>query len=115
MRIPFLFAPCALVLVLQGCGDDKPQEATALSDAEVVTRFHRGVNELEQHRFLEATQTFDEVTKARPGLAAPWINLASAQLNRNNEAAHPLCLAATDRATAIDPKAPQPYFIRGVL
>jgi tetratricopeptide (TPR) repeat protein len=114
----FLLLLLLPLLLLSGCGNDgKPQEAPprSFTDPEYVAAFHRGVSELEQHRFVEAAQTFDELTRSRSNLVAPWINLASAQLNRNVEAAHPLCIAATERATALDPKAPQPYFLRGIL
>jgi tetratricopeptide (TPR) repeat protein len=115
---------CAVIgaaLLLASCGEDrKPQDSgppppRTFTDAEYLAAFNRGVSELEQHRFPEAAATFDELARSRPGLVAPWINLAAAQLNRNVEGTHELCIAAAERATSIDPKAPQPYFLLGVL
>ena len=101
------------------CGDGKtaapPTPASSMTDAEYVRRFHAGVVELEQHRFLDAAKTFGELTKDRPRNLAAWINLAEAELNRNTPESHPAVEAAVAGALAVDPEDPQAHFIRGIL
>ncbi|HYC78935.1 MAG TPA: FG-GAP-like repeat-containing protein [Planctomycetota bacterium] len=96
-----------------GGGAAKP--ADPLPDAEFVRRFHAGVVELEQHRFLDASRTFGELVAARPQNLGAWINLAQAQLNRNNEESYPLVEQAVNGALKIDPDEPHAHFIRGIL
>lgn len=104
---------------LAGCGDGgkapTPPAVDPLPDAEFARRFHAGVVELEQHRFLDAAKSFDALTKARPKNLGAWINLAQSQLNRNTPESHPLVEAAVNGALAVDPDDPQAHFIRGIL
>ena len=80
-----------LVLLLSGCGDDKPRtppRPQTFTDSEYVAAFHRGVNELEQHRFLEAANTFDELdaVAAEPRRAVDQPRLRAAQPRRRGRA-----------------------------
>jgi hypothetical protein len=110
---------CGVALGIGGCGDGSPKTPPApvsrFTDAEFVRRFHAGVVELEQHRFLDAAKTFAELTQDRPRNLASWINLAEAELNRNTPESHPFVEAAVAGALAVDPDDPQAHFIRGIL
>jgi tetratricopeptide (TPR) repeat protein len=108
------------LVVVASCGDGgksgaKGGSGATLDDAAFVRRFHAGVVELEQHRFLDASTTFEALTRERPKNLGAWINLAQAELNRNTPEAHAKVHAACAGALAVDPNNPHAHFIAGIL
>ena len=61
-----------------------PLPAKTFTDSEYLAAFNRGVNELEQHRFLEAANTFDELDAfaAHPRRTVDQPRLGAAQPRR---------------------------------
>lgn len=111
-----------LFVALAGCAvspDRGTSDSAQLTDhaaAEVADKeialFQQAITSLNNAELDNAEADFKELTRSRPGLAGPWINLALIDIKKNNIGG-----AEKNVAQALDrnPKMPQVYNLLGVL
>ena len=85
--------------------------AAAVADREIAL-FHQALASLNGAELDRAAAGFTELTKTRPGLAGPWVNLALIDIKKNDLAAAEKNIA---QALVHNPRLPQAYNLLGFI
>lgn len=112
----------ALLFVLTGCVSAPRYEPTdaaspvdsstsAAADKELAL-FQQGITSLNNAQLDRAESDFRELTRSRPGLAGPWINLALIDVKKKNFADAEKNIA---KALERNPRMPQAYNMLGFI
>lgn len=118
---PALFALIVLA-ALGGCagvpretppgGNDIVEPTTAAVADQEIALFQHALASLNGADLDRAAAEFNALTKSRPGLAGPWVNLALVDIKKNDL---PAAEQNITRALAQNPRMPQAYNVLGFI